>query len=1011
MTQRLATAVIELSTDSAPLLGGLDDVKARISSAFDGGVKGLTAFGKEATNLGKTLSVGLTAPIVGIGAAAIAAGVSIDDAFDALRSGTGATGEALTALEGSFRTVFKAVPNDAAAVATALADLNTRTGATGATLETLATQLLTLARLTGSEVAPLIASTTRLFGDWSVSTEQQAGSLDLLWRIAQSTGVGVDTLAQQLVQFGAPLRAVGIDLETSAALLGKWEKEGVNAELVMGSLRIAANHFSKEGVPLNEGLRDTIERIKGMASASEAGAAAAEVFGARAGTDMAAAIREGRFEVDDLLTSLRNSDETIMTAARATDGFAEKWAVVKNNLVLALEPLGTRLLGVLESLQPLLIRAAGAIASLSERFSNLSPLAQGIVLAVGGLAAAIGPALVVVGTLATGLAAIAPWFAAGTAGATLLGGALAVLTGPIGLAAAAISGLALVWATWGDDITRIVTNTFISIKTWLWDRLGPVLTPIGGLLQSVGAMFQAFGALVGAVGSLVFTKIGEMVTGIGTWLRDRLAPIIEPAKALVQSIATVVGAVATQATTFAKQLYDGVKMWLLDKFTEIVDGVKAKIDAVTGAFRMMYDKVVGHSYVPDMVTQVGAEIAKLDTLMVGKVQTQTAAAAGAFAELAAKVPTSLRGVTDALRDAFGEQAAGIFAGFASGPLGDLFTTLDDMFGGKLGGIVNTGVSIFQNGFKAASGIARVFAGDFTGLMDAISGGWALVQDLGGKIAGFFKGLFGGPSAKELAGREIVSNFEQNISQMLTETQRIEAGGDAWKQTVILVRDAYMAMGRDGSDALRDVEALWRSSKEGPEAVERAIGPIQTALDYVQREMESTGLSFGELRARGVAEAAALTEGITTTQGSVEDLGDELGATRESLLGLGPAGEGIARRLTDTIGRLHFDIPVTFDVQAPNLPNLPGGGGAIPMAGGGSGVVTRPTLFLAGEAGREEFAFSGAGRRFGSGGVGSGADIHAVRASIEGLRRDMVSLIPTLAETAARHGAQTAGRRR
>lgn len=41
-------------------------------------------------------------------------------------------------------------------------------------------------------------------------------------------------------------------------------------------------------------------------------------------------------------------------------------------------------------------------------------------------------------------------------------------------------------------------------------------------------------------------------------------------------------------------------------------------------------------------------------------------------------------------------------------------------------------------------------------------------------------------------------------------------------------------------------------------------------------------------------------------------------------------------------------------------------GVVPMARGGYGRVTRPTLFLAGEAGAEDVAFSGAGRSFGRG---------------------------------------------
>jgi len=50
--------------------------------------------------------------------------------------------------------------------------------------------------------------------------------------------------------------------------------------------------------------------------------------------------------------------------------------------------------------------------------------------------------------------------------------------------------------------------------------------------------------------------------------------------------------------------------------------------------------------------------------------------------------------------------------------------------------------------------------------------------------------------------------------------------------------------------------------------------------------------------------------------------------------------------------------------------MPNGGidtpSVTPMAAGGFGRVTKPTLFLAGEAGAEDFAFSGGGRRFGSG---------------------------------------------
>jgi hypothetical protein len=109
------------------------------------------------------------------------------------------------------------------------------------------------------------------------------------------------------------------------AMLGKWEKEGVNTELVIGSLRIAAGKFAKEQADvtsalalgenraisstaanksLAESLRDTFFAIKNASDGTAALNIGMEVFGARAGPDMTAAIREGRFELDDAIKAM-----------------------------------------------------------------------------------------------------------------------------------------------------------------------------------------------------------------------------------------------------------------------------------------------------------------------------------------------------------------------------------------------------------------------------------------------------------------------------------------------------------------------------------------------------------------------------------------------------------------------------------------------------------------------------------------------------------------------------------
>ena len=74
-----------------------------------------------------------------------------ESAFNTIRIGTGATGEALAALENDFKETFRGVPDSMADVATATADLNTRLGLTGPPPQAVTRQFL--AEIDGAGVA------------------------------------------------------------------------------------------------------------------------------------------------------------------------------------------------------------------------------------------------------------------------------------------------------------------------------------------------------------------------------------------------------------------------------------------------------------------------------------------------------------------------------------------------------------------------------------------------------------------------------------------------------------------------------------------------------------------------------------------------------------------------------------------------------------------------------------------------------------------------------------------
>lgn len=533
------------------------DGKIVVESIFDGkpAEKGLSGFqkklqsaGQSMQNAGKTMSKYVTAPLVAFGGAAIASANKLDQATKNIRAGTGATGKALDGLRKSFDNVFAQVPEDADTVSNALADLNTRTGLTGKPLENLTKQFLDLSRITGQDVSTSIAQITRLFGDWGIKSKDTGKTMDYLWKVSQTTGIGVDQLSTKLTQFGAPLRQVGFSFEESAALMGKWEKEGVNMELVMGGLRVALGKMAKAGKDPQKEFPKIIKQIKEAGSAGEANAIALEHFGARAGADMAAAIREGRFEIDDLMKTLGSSDETIGKAAKDTETLGDKFNKLKNNTMLALEPIGKILLDVANDMIPPLLKA---LQKATEWFKNLSKPVQTAIVAAGGFAAALGPMLIVVGKIVTG---IGPAITAiKTMGTAFKAVSALFMTNPILIAVATIAAAAfLIIQNW-EPIKEFFSNLWEGIKTVAVDTW-----------NSISSFFSEVWNGIVAVAKVIWDGLKAYFTFVFNLYKT----VFETTWDAIKTVAT---SIWNGIVSIAKTVWDGLKIF----FTTLFNGLKS----------------------------------------------------------------------------------------------------------------------------------------------------------------------------------------------------------------------------------------------------------------------------------------------------------------------------------------------------------------------------------------------------------------------------------------------------
>lgn len=466
MAVKLADAVAFLRTDDKELKSGLSQADAEVTG-WAGRLSG--AIGGAALGIAAAAGAALIGATVAVGKAAWDMGQEYDAALDAIINGTGASGEALDAMGQSVRNLKTSAAGLGVSmeqIGATLAEVNTRTGATGNELEKLTGDILQFSRLTGTDSVKNVQLLTRTMGDWGVSMEDSGKLLDMIYGAGQAFGIGIDSLAGKLVQFGAPLRQMGFSLEESAAMLGKWEKEGVNTELVIGSLRIAAGKFAKDNVPLQDGLRQTMAAIKGAAMESEALSIAMEVFGAKAGPDMAAAIREGRFELDEAIATLQGTQGGLASAAKSTLGFQESWDIAMAKVADALIPLGSKMEELGVRLMPLLVASIEAVIAV------VTPLIDWIVAGVDALFGLVDANDQAVGSL------------------NAVAGSLGGVFGPAMERAQEMLGVV------GEAVSRFVNQNLNFMNGWIAQNMPRIQQIVSNTLSAITGFWNTHGAAI-----------------------------------------------------------------------------------------------------------------------------------------------------------------------------------------------------------------------------------------------------------------------------------------------------------------------------------------------------------------------------------------------------------------------------------------------------------------------------------------------------------------------------------
>lgn len=293
-------------------------------------------------------------------------GSQFDDAYDSIRVGTGASGQAFDDLKESMRTVATesiGVGSDMGAIGGTLADLNTRLGLTGEPLEKMTSQFLQLQNL---GVDADINEVSKAMSGFGVEAKDMPDALDELFQISQATGLTITELSNSAVKAGPSLRGFGFSMADSAALVGQMDKAGLDADKTLQSMQRALAEFAAEGRDAPEALKETIGSIEDFINAGDEAAAidmASGIFGTRGAAQFVDAVKTGTLSVEDFMGATGATSDTIGDLAAETADFGEKWDQFKTQIMVALEPVATELY---KSLGPALDVVADKFASLAK---------------------------------------------------------------------------------------------------------------------------------------------------------------------------------------------------------------------------------------------------------------------------------------------------------------------------------------------------------------------------------------------------------------------------------------------------------------------------------------------------------------------------------------------------------------------------------------------------------------------------------------------------------------------
>lgn len=499
--------------------------------------------GEAFTAAGETLTKSVTAPLTAVGTAAVKFSSDSQDAFRQFAAATGTATEEMGKYKDMINNVYKdnfgESIND---VAEAMATVNQNMSyLDDSALQRCTEYAYTLSDTFGYDVAESTRAADTLIKNYGVSARE---AFNLITQGAQSgmdySGEMIDSINEYSVQF----KKLGLDAEDMFSIFANGAQNGAfNLDKVGDAVKefsiraidgsdttkqgfealgmdVAkmAERFGAGGDSAKEAFNEVIKGLAEMDDPIAQSAAGVNLFGTM-WEDLGPQVITSMSTASDAIDKSKESVEELVNVKYDTlsGALGGLWRTIQ---VDVLQPIGNQLI-------PYVTKGISFIQKFTDKWNKLEPATQKTIVKFGMVAAAAGPMLMGFGKISSGIGTVISNFGkiagliTGLTGATGFSGLATILTGPVGVAiAAVVAGAALIYSNWDriQPIIKKIGQRFVEF----WQTVQPQLQPFIDICMKIESylkdtLLEVFKVVWAAAGDYVvawFNGVSEVIDNV-----------------------------------------------------------------------------------------------------------------------------------------------------------------------------------------------------------------------------------------------------------------------------------------------------------------------------------------------------------------------------------------------------------------------------------------------------------------------------------------------------------------